>query len=154
MGLRYGAPAPNDPEEVCLTWKGNTASRALAKSTQRLHNSSMMKSDHQPDRHRFRQSRRLSSSSSAFSALVRAWCLEYHGNAHELLLEAIDELHLLEVAKNYAKIIPITQLSGTGKSKTVDKVAMSRILLPLCLHEDLATNDFGARHHGFWIVVE
>jgi hypothetical protein len=56
-------------------------------------------------------------------AVIRAWSLEYQGNAHEILLKAIDGLHTLEVAKNYAKIIPIAQSSGTGKSKTVDKVA-------------------------------
>ena len=77
-------------------------------------------------------------------AVIRAWSLEYHGTAHEILLKAIDELHTLEVAKNYAKIIPITQWSGTGKSKTVDKIATLRILLPLCLREDLAKNHFGA----------
>jgi hypothetical protein len=77
-------------------------------------------------------------------AVIRAWSLEYHGNAHEILLEAIDGLHVLEVAKNYAKIMPIAQSSGTGKSKTVDKVATLRILFPICLREDLPKNYFGA----------
>ncbi|KAK2464678.1 hypothetical protein APHAL10511_003254 [Amanita phalloides] len=75
-------------------------------------------------------------------AVIGAWNLTYHGNAHEVLLEAIDRLHKLSKERNYAKIIPITQLSGTGKSKTVDKIAMQRILFPLCLREDLGNDYF------------
>jgi hypothetical protein len=63
--------------------------------------------------------------------------MEYHGNAHKVLLQTIDELHARPVEHNYAKIIHITQSSGTGKSKTVDMVAMERILFPICLREDL-----------------
>jgi hypothetical protein len=57
------------------------------------------------------------------------------------LLDAIDEVHKEE---NYAKVVPIAQSSGTGKSRTVDKVAMERILFPLCLREDLGKNYYGA----------
>ncbi|KAM6495131.1 hypothetical protein JOM56_009754 [Amanita muscaria] len=35
------------------------------------------------------------------------------------------------------KIVPVTQSSGTGKSKTIDKIATERILLPICLRENL-----------------
>jgi hypothetical protein len=51
---------------------------------------------------------------------------------------------MVPVLNNYAKIIPIAQSSGTGKSKTVDKVAMERILFPICLREDIGKNYFGA----------
>ena len=77
-------------------------------------------------------------------AVTHAWSLEYHGNAHMALLQAIDELNALPVERNYAKIIPITQSSGTGKSKTVDRVAMERILFPMCLRENLGDLYFGA----------
>lgn len=75
--------------------------------------------------------------------------MEYHGNAHKILLQAIDELHGIEL--NYAKLMPIAQSSGMGKSKTVDQVATERILFPICLHESIGKQYFGA-YHGFWIV--
>jgi|SRR5882762_8936566 hypothetical protein len=76
-------------------------------------------------------------------AVIRAWGLEYYGDAHKILLNAIDGLHTLSTKHNYAKIMPIAQSSGTGKSKTVDKVAMERILFPLCLREDIGKSYFG-----------
>ncbi|KAF8512928.1 hypothetical protein BU17DRAFT_95797 [Hysterangium stoloniferum] len=75
-------------------------------------------------------------------AVVSAWGMQYHGNAHATLLQAIDDLHVLPVEQSYAKIIPIAQSSGTGKSKTVDVVAMERILFPMCLREELGKNYF------------
>jgi hypothetical protein len=51
---------------------------------------------------------------------------------------------MLSRPRHYAKIIPVAQSSGTGKSKTVDMVAMERILFPLCLRESLGENFFGA----------
>jgi hypothetical protein len=77
-------------------------------------------------------------------AVIHAWNLEYHGKADKILLQAIDELHSLPIEKNYAKIMPIAQSSGTGKSKTVDKVATQRILFPMCLREDIGKDYFGA----------
>lgn len=77
-------------------------------------------------------------------AVIRAWGLEYYGKAHKTLLQAIDDLHGLPITNNYAKIMPITQSSGTGKSKTVDKVATERILFPMCLREDIGKDQFGA----------
>ena len=75
---------------------------------------------------------------------MHAWNLEYLGSAHEVLLQAIDELHNLPEDYNYAKNVPIVQSSGMGKSKTVDKVATERILFPVCLHEEIGQNSFGA----------
>jgi hypothetical protein len=69
--------------------------------------------------------------------------LKYHGDAHKILLKAIDDLHMLPMQNNYAKIIPIAQLSGMGKSKTVDKVAMEWIPLPICLCEYIKKSYFG-----------
>ena len=62
------------------------------------------------------------------------------------LLDAIDRLHTLEEKTNYAKILTITQSSGTGKSRAVDAMSEKRIVLPLCLREDLGRDSFGARH--------
>ena len=76
-------------------------------------------------------------------AVIRAWSLKYHGDAHKVLLKAIDDLHARPIRCNYAKIIPIAQSSGTGKSKTVDKVATMRILFPICLREDIGNDYFG-----------
>jgi hypothetical protein len=61
-----------------------------------------------------------------------------------MLTIAIDEVHVLPIQYNYAKIIVVTQSSGTGKSRTVDKTATERILLPLCLREYLGKIYFGA----------
>jgi hypothetical protein len=76
-------------------------------------------------------------------AVIRAWSLKYHGDTYTALLKTIDDVHRLPVEKNYAKVIIIAQSSGTGKSKTVDKVATERILFPLCLRESLGKNYFG-----------
>jgi hypothetical protein len=62
-----------------------------------------------------------------------------------------DKLNALPEETNYAKIMPIAQSSGKGKSKTVDMVAMERILLPLCLREDIGKKYYGLWHE-FWIV--
>jgi hypothetical protein len=70
--------------------------------------------------------------------------MKYLGDAHKILLRAIDDLHKLPLLQNYAKIFPIAQSSGTGKSKTVDMVAKERILFPMCLRENLGNEYFGA----------
>jgi hypothetical protein len=43
--------------------------------------------------------------------------------------QTIDEMQALPPERHYAKVVPIAQSSGTGKSKTVDKIATERILL-------------------------
>jgi hypothetical protein len=78
-----------------------------------------------------------------FVAVISAWKLDYLGDAHKVLLRAVDELNGLREEHNYAKIMPIIQSSGTGKSKTIDKISMERILFPICLREDLGENTFG-----------
>lgn len=75
--------------------------------------------------------------------MIEAWNREYLGDAYKALLAAIDEVHSKPIEENYAKIVPVAQSSGTGKSKTVDKIAGERILIPLCLREDL-DRGFGA----------
>lgn len=70
-------------------------------------------------------------------AVICAWSLKYHGNTHKFWLKAINDLHMLPIQHNYAKIIAIDQSFGSGKSKTVDKVAMEQILFPICLCEDI-----------------
>jgi hypothetical protein len=77
-------------------------------------------------------------------AVIRAWSLKYHGDAYTALLKTIDDVHRQPVINNYAKVVIVTQSSGTGKSKTVDKIATERILFPLCLRESLGKNYFGA----------
>jgi len=78
--------------------------------------------------------------------VIEAWKSKYVGRAHLALLDAIDRLHTLDEKDNYAKILPITQSSGTGKSRAVDAISKMRIVLPLCLREDLGDDSFGARH--------
>jgi len=70
----------------------------------------------------------------------------YLGDAHKILLKAVDDLHTLKPDHNYAKIIPIIQSSGTGKSRTVDNIGRERILFPMCLREDLGKDLFGPSH--------
>jgi hypothetical protein len=79
-------------------------------------------------------------------AVISAWNAEYHGTAHKVLLKAVDEVHALPRDHRYARIIPVAQSSGTGKSKTIDKIATERILFPICLREDLSEQYFGACH--------
>jgi hypothetical protein len=79
-----------------------------------------------------------------YLAVIKAFNLDYRGDAYLVLLEAIDRLHKQPMVQHYAKTVPITQSSGTGKSKTVDKVATERILFPLCLREDLGKSYYGA----------
>jgi hypothetical protein len=87
-----------------------------------------------------------SSDMSLFSAVIRAWNSAFYGDADAALLRAVDQLHSLPVVSNYAKILPITQSSGTGKSKTVDAVSVKRITFPMCIREDLGDDAFGARN--------
>jgi hypothetical protein len=76
-------------------------------------------------------------------AVIEAWNMKYIGDAYKALLAAIDAVHVTPIQNNYAKILPVTQSSGTGKSKTVDRIAEERILIPLCLREGL-DQGFGA----------
>ena len=75
-----------------------------------------------------------------------AWRRTYHGDSEKILLKAVDDLDKLEPDHNYAKIIPIIQSSGTGKSRTVDNVGKQRILFPICLRENLGKDLFGSSH--------
>jgi len=84
-------------------------------------------------------------SSNLCLAVIRAWGFEYLGYGHKVLLQAIDDLHALPTENHRAKIVPVVQSSGTGKSKTVDKIATERILFPLCIREHVGMNFFGAQ---------
>ncbi len=77
-------------------------------------------------------------------AVIDAWKLEYRGKDYKALLQAIDEIQSLPIERHYAKIIPVAQSSGTGKSRAVDRIATERILIPMCLREDLGADYFGA----------
>jgi hypothetical protein len=76
------------------------------------------------------------------AAVIGAWDLPFKGQAHELLMIAIDEANMAE-GSDYAKILPIIQSSGTGKSKAVDAMAMERIVLQLCIRENVEPYAFG-----------
>jgi len=76
-------------------------------------------------------------------AVINAWGTQYVGHADKILLQAVDAINRLPVENHYAKIIPVAQSSGTGKSRTVDKIATERILFPLCLRENLRSTHFG-----------
>ena len=78
-------------------------------------------------------------------AVISAWSTEYRGKSAESLLQSIDDVHNQPVERRYAKIVPIIQSSGTGKSKTVDEIAKTRILFPLCLREDIGRDYFGTQ---------
>ena len=75
--------------------------------------------------------------------MIRAWDLEYYGFAYEVMLQAIDEIHGWPVEQHYAKVLPVAQSSGTGKSKSMDMIARQRITFPFCLREDLGNDYFG-----------
>jgi hypothetical protein len=80
-----------------------------------------------------------------YSAVIGAWNLEYLGDSYKALLRAVDDIHTQPLETHYAKFFPVAQSSGTGKSKTIDKIATERILIPLCLRENLGENYFGAQ---------
>jgi hypothetical protein len=90
-------------------------------------------------------------SSNSSPAVIRAWGFEYLGDGHKVLLQTIDDLHALPTDSYHAKIVPVVQSSGTGKSKTADKIATERILFPLCIREHVGMNFFGAQLR-FWRV--
>lgn len=69
--------------------------------------------------------------------------MEYRGDAYKVLLHAVDDVQNQDLNTQYDKIVPVVQSSGTGKSRTVDKIAEERIVIPLCLREDLGVNYFG-----------
>jgi hypothetical protein len=75
-------------------------------------------------------------------AVVEAWNLEYRGDAYKVLIKAIDDVYT-QIGSQCGKIIPVTQGSGTGKSKTMKKVGEERIMFSLCLREDLGKKYFG-----------
>ena len=77
-------------------------------------------------------------------AVIHAWNSEYRGDAHKVMLQAVDKVWSREQLEHYSKVLHVTQSSGTGKSKTVDKIATERILFPLCLRESLGEKYFGA----------
>ena len=60
----------------------------------------------------------------------------------QVLLKTIDDVYVLPVAQNYAKVVILVQSSGTGKFKTVDKITTEQILFPLCLHKSHSKNYF------------
>jgi len=72
------------------------------------------------------------------------------------MLQAIDELHRLPAEKHYAKMLPVAQSSGTGKSKTIDMIGTKRITFPFCLREDLGEDYFGTydRLYGSGTVAD
>ena len=76
-------------------------------------------------------------------AVIDAWKSDYRGDADKIMLRFIDEVHQRPRSANYAKVIPVAQSSGTGKSRTVDKIATERILFPLCLRENIGPDYFG-----------
>jgi hypothetical protein len=76
-------------------------------------------------------------------AVIEAWNTEYRGGSAQSLLQLIDDVHNQPVERRYAKVVPMIQSSGTGKSKTVDEIAKTRILFPLCLREDIGVGYFG-----------
>ena len=92
---------------------------------------------------RCKQSQLLLTNGCDNLAVIGAWNVEYRGDANRILLKAVDEVHQKPPLKHYAKLVPVAQSSGTGKSKCVDKIATERILFPLCLREHLGHNYFG-----------
>ena len=79
--------------------------------------------------------------------MIKAWRSKYICQAHNALLNASDHAHTFrgKAIYNYAKILSITQSSGTRKSRAVDATAMKCIVIPLCLREDLGADSFGGR---------
>jgi hypothetical protein len=75
--------------------------------------------------------------------VISAWKSDYRGDAYKIMLGVIDDLHRNAGTSGSAKLVPVVQSSGTGKSRTVDKIATERILFPLCLRENIGPDYFG-----------
>ncbi|THH03562.1 hypothetical protein EW146_g10403 [Bondarzewia mesenterica] len=62
--------------------------------------------------------------------------VEYQGNWHRLLKMLLDHMNMGRAYADslYTNFVPITQSSGTGKSRTVDEMAKLVFALPFSLH--------------------
>ena len=56
------------------------------------------------------------------------------------MLAAIDEMKTLHLL--YAAVLAVVQSSGLGKSKAVYRIALDRIVIPICLRADDAPDTF------------
>ncbi len=66
------------------------------------------------------------------TASVRAWDNAFMGDAADALLNSISDL-LNPAAVAYSRSTCIINSSGTGKSRMVDELSMSTIVVPMCL---------------------
>lgn len=64
--------------------------------------------------------------------LTAAFKSEYLGDNHKFMLQAVDQL---VTEKHHAHILPVVQSSGTGKTRTLYKIAEDRIVIQMCIRE-------------------
>jgi hypothetical protein len=69
---------------------------------------------------------------------MNSWSHPYQGNVAELLY---DYMNKQASAKLYARILPIVQSSGMGKSRMIDQLAKARLVLPLNLRKGYQGKD-------------
>lgn len=67
-----------------------------------------------------------------WAATVKAWEREYVGDVPRRLLAAITQkcLEISHEAPTYARIVPMTQSSGAGKSRTASEIGKLVLQLP------------------------
>lgn len=57
------------------------------------------------------------------SVTEKAWDAKYAGDAHKLLIQALDIMNTNRARRVYDNFVPIIQSSGTGKSRMVNETA-------------------------------
>ena len=68
------------------------------------------------------------------TATMHSWEIEYVGNADDLLYEHVASFPADE--DKYARYTSIVQSSGMGKSRTVDELSKTHLVVPLNLREE------------------
>lgn len=66
-------------------------------------------------------------------SVEKAWETDYVGESDKLLQQAVSSMYRESLGMPYTNFCSIIQGSGTGKSRSVDKVAESVFTIPIIL---------------------
>ncbi|KAG9026161.1 hypothetical protein FRB95_009332 [Tulasnella sp. JGI-2019a] len=76
------------------------------------------------------------------TATENAWEHPFSGQSHLLLKSVIDRMATGDQKHAYFNQLAIIQSSGTGKSRTLDQVALQVFTIPFNLRDELASRDY------------
>ncbi|KAF9510403.1 hypothetical protein BS47DRAFT_1348098 [Hydnum rufescens UP504] len=69
------------------------------------------------------------------SATHNAWSVPYIGSSHRVLWQKIREIKMRSLEDWYSHVLPITQSSGTGKSRMIDELSKEHLVIPIVLRD-------------------